>query len=164
MSDRIVVMNAGRIVQHGSPRDIYETPKNLFVANFIGESNIMDGRLLARQADGSWLASVEGRECLVHTQEPFNEGDAICVLLRPEDMRMAELDEQQDSSQLVGHIVERNYKGATLDSVIRLQSGRTLQISEFFDEDDPDFDYQLGQKVAISWVDSWEVVLPYEAH
>jgi len=49
-----------------------------------------------------------------------------------------------------------------LDSYIRLSSGTNVIASEFFDEDDPDFDYRLGQKVALQWITGWEVVLPYE--
>ncbi|WP_108650751.1 spermidine/putrescine ABC transporter ATP-binding protein PotA [Dongshaea marina] len=164
MADRIVVMRDGRIEQQGSPRDIYESPNNLFVARFIGESNIMDGELLEKTDDKTWKARVEGRNCIVHTQEPFKVGDKICVLLRPEDLRMEEIAQNEQAEGIVGKITERNYKGATLDSVVELESGQQLMISEFFDEDDPDFDYSLGQKVSITWVDSWEVVLPYEAH
>ena len=63
---------------------------------------------------------------------------------------------------VVGTVVERNYKGKTLDSLIRLASGIEVIASEFFDEDDPSFDYSLNQKVAIKWVPGWEVVLPHE--
>ncbi|WP_375146181.1 TOBE domain-containing protein, partial [Vibrio parahaemolyticus] len=54
---------------------------------------------------------------------------------------------------------ERTYKGMTLDSVVQLDSGMRVMVSEFFNEDDPDVDHSLGQKVAITWVESWEVVL-----
>ncbi|GHA09235.1 spermidine/putrescine ABC transporter ATP-binding protein PotA [Oceanisphaera arctica] len=184
MSDRIVVMHAGKIVQDGTPREIYESPANLFVARFIGEINIMDGELLARaEPAGAWHARVEGRECVVHSKHSFSAGDKVCVLLRPEDVRMkvsrSEGNEPQDTTTpqtldsqtfdrqtmgVPGRIVERLYKGATLESRVALQSGQLILISEFFNEDDPDFDYRLGQQVDISWADSWEVVLPYEQH
>jgi len=163
MSDRILVMEGGKIIQRGTPRDIYESPANLFVARFIGEINVMDGKLISQREPGIWQAEVEGRECLLHTTLPFQPDDKVLVLLRPEDLRILDQDDDQ-SGALRGNIRERNYKGATLDSVIELESGKQLLISEFFDEDDPDFDYRLGQEVAIHWVDSWEVVLPYEPH
>lgn len=47
----------------------------------------------------------------------------------------------------------------TLESLIELDSGETVMVSEFFNEDDPDVDHSIGQKVAITWVESWEVVL-----
>lgn len=163
MSDRILVMDGGKIIQRGTPRDIYESPANLFVARFIGEINVMTGTLLSQSQPDIWQAEVEGRTCLLHTALPFQPADKVLVLLRPEDLRI--LDQGHDQTgTLTGKICERNYKGATLDSVIALDSGKQLLISEFFDEDDPDFDYQLGQEVAIHWVDSWEVVLPYEPH
>ncbi|MFP2767836.1 spermidine/putrescine ABC transporter ATP-binding protein PotA [Oceanisphaera sp. KMM 10153] len=173
MSDRIVVMRDGKIVQDGTPREIYESPANLFVARFIGEINILDGELLApAEPAGTWHARVEGRACQVHSRHPFSAGDKVCVLLRPEDVRMtvsrSEIGDTPtiDSNKkgVPGRIVERLYKGATLESRVELQSGRQILISEFFDEDDPDFDHRLGQEVSLSWVDSWEVVLPYEQH
>ena len=57
---------------------------------------------------------------------------------------------------------ERNYKGMTLESTVELENGKLLTVSEFFNEDDPDVDHSLNQKMAVSWVPNWEVVLPYE--
>lgn len=163
MSDRIVVMHAGKIVQDGSPREIYESPANLFVARFIGEINIMNGELLSPASSSSWHARVEGRDCVVHSQQPFSAGDKVCVLLRPEDLRM-KISDATTTAGIAGRIVERQYKGATLESRVELPSGQQILVSEFFDEDDPDFDYRLGEQVNLTWVDSWEVVLPYEQH
>ena len=167
MSDRILVMQEGKVVQDGTPREIYESPANLFVARFIGEINILDGVLLApAQVSGTWHAKVEGRDCVVHSQQPFAAGDKVCVLLRPEDLRMSVCNAQAAdlAAGVAGRIVERLYKGATLESRVELSSGQHILVSEFFDEDDPDFDYRLGEQVNLTWVDSWEVVLPYEQH
>ncbi|MGO2503230.1 MAG: TOBE domain-containing protein, partial [Cobetia marina] len=60
-------------------------------------------------------------------------------------------------------VIERNYKGMTLDTVLELDSGQQLLASEFFDEDDPDFDYRLGERVKVSWVPDWEIILPDDA-
>lgn len=168
MSDRILVMQAGKIVQDGTPREIYESPANLFVARFIGEINVLDGVLLTQaQTTGAWYAKVEGRDCIVHSQLAFSAGDKVCVLLRPEDLRMSVCKADATANiatGVAGRIVERLYKGATLESRVELSSGQHILVSEFFDEDDPDFDYRLGEQVNITWVDSWEVVLPYEQH
>ena len=56
-------------------------------------------------------------------------------------------------------MIERTYKGMTLDSMIQMDYGDNILVSEFFDEDDPDTDHRIGQKVEVSWVPSWEVVL-----
>ena len=54
--------------------------------------------------------------------------------------------------------------GQTLESVVELENGKMVMVSEFFNEDDPDFDHSLDQKMAINWVESWEVVLADEEH
>ncbi len=161
MSDRIAVMHEGRIVQLGSPRAIYENPANLFVARFVGEINIFDATLIQRVDDRHARVALEGEECIIDDGGRFTIGDRVHVLLRPEDLRLGEMHNGQLPAGLRGVVVERNYKGATLESLIRLDNGSELLASEFFDEDDPSFDHNLGQPVAVTWVPSWEVVLPY---
>ncbi len=161
MSDRIIVMRDGVIEQDGTPREIYEEPKNLFVARFIGEINVFEAKAISRQDDNRILAMIEGIECSIHHDKAIAQGDCLQVLLRPEDLRIEEIKESEQRG-IVGHVVERTYKGMTLDSVIELESGMRVMVSEFFNEDDPDVDHSLGQKVAITWVESWEVVLKDE--
>ena len=89
----------------------------------------------------------------------FEPGQHIHALLRPEDMRLLPADSERG---LPGQVIERNYKGMMLETLIQLESGKQLLASEFFDEDAPDLDYRLGQRVRISWVPSWEVLLANE--
>jgi spermidine/putrescine transport system ATP-binding protein len=84
---------------------------------------------------------------------------SLHVLLRPEDIRVLA---PNDAEGVAGKIVERNYKGSTLDSVIELEDGSHVMASEFFDEDDPAFDYSIGERVRVSWVDGWEWLLAEE--
>lgn len=163
MSDRVVVMNRGKVQQLGTPREIYEQPANLFVARFIGEINQLTGQIVSAQGDNQYEVKVEGMQWTLRTEHVFNAGDKVNVLLRPEDLRVEYLENADSGQALVGKVVERNYKGKTLDSIVRLPSGVELITSEFFDEDDPSFDYSLNQSVAVKWVPGWEVVLPYEA-
>ncbi|GAB3530143.1 spermidine/putrescine ABC transporter ATP-binding protein PotA [Photobacterium alginatilyticum] len=162
MSDRIIVMRDGNIEQDGSPREIYEEPKNLFVARFIGEINVFDATVKERLDENRILANVEGRSSLLHCKLPVENGDKVKVLLRPEDIRLEEINNDETANGIVGYVRERTYKGMTLDSVVELESGTSVMVSEFFNEDDPDVDHSLDQKVAITWVESWEVVLADE--
>ncbi|WP_160061238.1 spermidine/putrescine ABC transporter ATP-binding protein PotA [Psychromonas sp. L1A2] len=162
MSDRIVVLNKGKVQQIGTPREIYETPVNLFVARFIGEINQFDGHVVRRIDDKHVEVTAEGADWIVQTDYPFAVNDKVHVLLRPEDVRLTKPELAENTVHIEGHIHECNYKGKTLDSYIRLSTGTNVIASEFFDEDDPDFDYRLGQKVALQWITGWEVVLPYE--
>lgn len=164
MSDRVVVMNKGIVQQLGTPREIYENPANLFVAKFIGEINQLDGEIVAVDGNKEYEVKVEGLQWTLRTEHNFKVGDRVNVLLRPEDVRVEYSDDPHLTQVLMGTVIERNYKGKTLDSIIRLPSGVELMASEFFDEDDPSFDYSLNQSVAVKWVPGWEVVMPYEAH
>ncbi|MBW7984004.1 spermidine/putrescine ABC transporter ATP-binding protein PotA [Enterobacillus tribolii] len=164
MSDRIVVMREGRIEQDGTPREIYEEPKNLFVADFIGEINMFDATVLHRIDEQRVRANVEGRECDIYVSADLTvaPGEKLHVLLRPEDLRVEEINDNEQVDGLIGYVRERNYKGMTLDSTVELENGKIVMVSEFFNEDDPDFDHSLNQKMAVTWVESWEVVLPDE--
>jgi len=162
MSDRIIVMRDGNIEQDGSPREIYEEPTNLFVARFIGEINVFDATIKERLDESRILANVEGRSSLIHCKLPVNIGDKVKVLLRPEDIRLEEINNGDEANGIIGYVRDRTYKGMTLDSVVELESGTSVMVSEFFNEDDPDVDHSLDQKVAVTWVESWEVVLADE--
>jgi spermidine/putrescine transport system ATP-binding protein len=163
MSDRVVVMREGIIEQIGTPREVYENPINLFVAGFVGEANIFEGRVLERLSPETIRADLEGLVCLLRDEGRFVPGERIKVLLRPEDLRLEDLVEAGPvPGRFTGQVVERNYKGMTLDSIITLENGKRIQASEFFDEDDPSFDYSLGDRVTVGWVEGWEVVLPHE--
>lgn len=182
MSDRIAVMKDGTFQQIGTPIEIYETPANLFTAKFIGETNLFraevkgvypdqpnrDGQVTnGRIAVEVCEAQVqEGPTTLRNLRLPdfangVQVGDIVNLLLRPEDLRIYEADDHTQSG-LLGHVIESNYKGSTLDSIIELTNGHVIKASEFFDEDDPSFDYKLNEAVKVSWVDGWEWVLPDE--
>lgn len=162
MSDRIIVMREGKIEQDGTPREIYEEPENLFVAQFIGEINIFGADVLHRIDDQRIRASVEGHECDIYTTLAVTPGQHVHVLLRPEDLRVEEIHDNAPVAGLIGYVRERNYKGMTLDSEIEMENGKRVMVSEFFNEDDPDVDHSLDQKIAVTWVESWEVVLSDE--
>ena len=164
MSDRIVVMRDGRIEQDGTPREIYEEPKNLFVAGFIGEINMFNATVIERLDEQRVRANVEGRECNIYVNFAVEPGQKLHVLLRPEDLRVEEINDDNHAEGLIGYVRERNYKGMTLESVVELENGKMVMVSEFFNEDDPDFDHSLDQKMAINWVESWGVVLADEEH
>jgi len=157
MSDRVVVMRAGRIEQIGGPREIYEKPASLFVAQFVGESNLLEGTVTARLDECSFAACVEGLACVLRQSKNFGIGDNFTVLLRPEDIHL--VDPSDPSARLRGQLVEQIYKGMTLDCVVELDSGKRLFVSEFFDQEDHAFSFQVGQRVGVSWVAGREVIL-----
>lgn len=159
MSDRVVVLKDGVVQQLGTPREIYERPANLFTARFVGETNLFPGRLKQVMETAITVDVFGVHRTLRKPDFSVAEGQSVHVLLRPEDIRVLEPDADHGLS---GKVMERNYKGSTLDSVIHLDDGTEVLASEFFDEDDPTFDYRLGEPVRVSWVDGWEWLLPAE--
>ena len=174
MSDRVVVMNQGHIEQTGTPQSVYEEPANMYVARFVGEINILSARILGlregkRNGTVGYMAEVEGVAFPVRSRHNFESGEAVKVLLRPEDLKVALPGGDDEFSRVLmagphfmGRIEETVYKGATVDILIRLDSGRELMAAEFFNEDDEDINYTPGERVAVAWVDGWEVVLKDE--
>lgn len=178
MSDRIAVMKDGRFQQVGTPIEIYETPANLFTAKFIGETNLFNAKIIGidehapdlngQVTNGRIKVEVREDNGYYHTVRnlrrpkfPVAIGDTVNLLLRPEDLRI--YDPEDDTHKgLLGRVIESNYKGSTLDSIIELDNGGLVKASEFFDEDDPSFDYKIGEAVKVTWVDGWEWVLPEE--
>lgn len=75
MSDRVVVMNQGRIEQIGTPQEIYEEPSNLYVARFVGEINILPARIMSAPGEGIYIADISGRRFTLRTSRPFVAGD-----------------------------------------------------------------------------------------
>ena len=108
MSDTVVVMDAGRIQQIGSPEDIYNEPKNAFVADFIGESNIIDGVM---RADGVVEIFNRRFQCL---DGGFAQDEPVDVVIRPEDVDIV----SEDQGQLKGTVTSVTFKGMQYDIIV----------------------------------------------
>lgn len=108
MSDTIVVMNEGKIQQIGAPCDIYNEPKNAFVADFIGESNIIDGVMLE-----NYKAKFSGHtfQCL---DKGFAEGEPVDVVVRPEDVDIVPV----ESGMLSGEVTQVTFMGVHNEIIV----------------------------------------------
>ena len=116
MSDTVVVMNEGKIQQIGSPEDIYNEPKNAFVADFIGESNIIDGTMPEDR-----VVRMYGRNfpCL---DEGFAPGESVDIVIRPEDIDIVPVAE----GQLTGTVTEVTFKGMHYDIIVDFRGFKWL--------------------------------------
>jgi len=167
MSDRVVVMNEGTIEQVGAPRDIYEEPDNIFVAQFIGGINILSGVVVAA-AHPRYDVNLYGKTVTLNARRHFAVNDRVSVLVRPEDLRIWRAWEAtaEDAPFLFPAAVEEViYKGSTVDMIMRLDSGEPLATTQFFNEEDPaniNLDFHRGERVFVNWVGDWEVMLPHE--
>ena len=116
MSDTIVVMNEGKIQQIGTPEDIYNEPQNAFVADFIGESNIIDGIM-----HEDYVVGMYGRKfrCL---DKGFAPGEAVDVVIRPEDIDIV----PEAEGQLTGTVTEVTFKGIHYDIIVDFRGFKWL--------------------------------------
>ena len=116
MSDTVVVMNGGDIQQIGSPQDIYNEPNNAFVADFIGESNILDGVMLR-----DFRVEFAGQE-FTCVDAGFGSREIVQVVVRPEDIQVV----PAIQGQLTGLVENVIFKGVHYE-MHRAMSGR-LQV------------------------------------
>ncbi len=124
LSDRIIVMNHGVIVQEGSPRDLYEHPRDRFVAGFMGEANLIKGRLV-HVAGGHGRVVIGSMECVL-PHRGRREGE-VEVAIRPQAIRLTRAPASE--SELPGRIVRRAYLGAYVEYVVATEVGELLVTS-----------------------------------
>ncbi len=124
MSDTVVVMDKGRIQQIGTPEDIYNEPKNAFVADFIGESNILDGIMLEDR-----LVKFFGRKfkCV---DSGFEKNEPVDVVIRPEDIDIV----APDDGHLCGTVTSVTFKGVHYDTIVDFKGFKWLiQTTDFYE-------------------------------
>ena len=116
MSDTIVVMNKGKIQQIGRPEDIYNEPKNAFVADFIGESNILNGVMVRDK-----VVKMYGKEfpCV---DVGFAENEPVDVVIRPEDIDIVPVEQ----GQLIGTVTNVTFKGMQYDIIVDFRGFKWL--------------------------------------
>ena len=160
MSDRIVVMNKGNIEQIGTPKEIYEDPKNLFVAQFIGEANCFETKVI-EQKDETVTLKYNEKVFNLKTKKTFNK--TCTILIRPEDFRVEKnLEDVKSNNYFTGELENIIYKGTTIDLLVKLEDGKEVIASEFYNEDSDALGYKVGSKLFLYWVDGWEVLLNNE--
>ncbi len=133
MSDRIAVMSAGKVLQIGTPEEIYEYPQSLFVADFIGESNFIPGKV-TKLGDGLGLKLIDGRSLKAAWAEPeIKIGESAVISVRPEKVHIypAEADVQMENmSQLSGTIEQAVYIGTDTRYTVRLNEETVVQVRQ----------------------------------
>jgi iron(III) transport system ATP-binding protein len=130
LSHEIAVMNAGRIVQRGSPREIYQSPRSRFVADFVGTTNFVDGQVAAPGHEpGLYRVSTPLGEFSAHAAENLSAGQAVVLSIRPEDIQLSESRPAEDGSGgnlCEGRVETRVFLGECVDLEIRVGSQRLL--------------------------------------
>ena len=140
MSDKIVVMNAGEIQQIGTPTEIYRYPVNEFVANFIGETNIIDGVML-----GDDLVVFEDKKFPCRARG-FNKNEKVDVVIRPEHLDIV----PRSEGMLKGVVKSQLFKGMHYDTVVETRVGTTITVKMQVSQDRPVLNADAGEKISAS--------------
>lgn len=143
MSDRIAVMRDGIILQIGSPLEIYHHPNCRFVADFIGESNILDGTV--RSVEGNLLHVETAQGTILTCGESFRVGDRISVSIRPEYLSVSS--NPKDGFTVSARVKDFIYMGTVIKTSLDLENGQELKFSRF--EADPNL--HEGDSCYLHW-------------
>lgn len=138
MSDKIVVMKEGEIQQIGSPTDIYNEPVNEYVANFIGESNIIDGFMIS---DYKVMFEDKRFDCV---DFGFDENEPVNVVIRPEDLDIV----KKDEGKLHGFVKSVLFKGVHYETVVETKSGTSITVKMIVSDGKPVFNEEAGEKMS----------------
>lgn len=164
LSDRVAVMNEGRIEQMGTPQEIYEYPKTPFVAQFIGSMNLIEGEVT--ENSGQSLAVTlngMGKKPIIVIVKPSSDGfrplpavnvrQKVKVLVRPEKMRLLKSPPSQDQNTIEGVVKEILYQGSVTFFLVQRKegNGNVLSISQLNSAVTSKRIFALGERVMVSW-------------
>jgi ABC-type Fe3+/spermidine/putrescine transport system ATPase subunit len=120
MSDAIAVMSDGKVVQFGTPREIYDRPANRYVASFIGHAHIVDAEVDGREGDSLTVRLRNGeRIALTHQSAAARTGSPVGLMLRAEDLTFA----AQEAGAIGGKVADSLYRGEYVEYVVELNGG-----------------------------------------
>ncbi|MGX8011877.1 ABC transporter ATP-binding protein [Mesorhizobium sp. ORM8.1] len=117
MSDFVCVMNGGRIVQLGQPSEIYDEPADLFVADFVGKTNLLSGKVAGLSGDLVDVALADGTVIAARKRVPLSRGEAVSVSLRPESLSLS----APGGGAFKGTVRNRIFLGSTAEYAIEVE-------------------------------------------
>ena len=151
MADTVAVMNAGGIEQMGAPSELYENPRSTFVANFLGQSNLIEGTIKNRAAD---VVSVDmhGIAVSISTGRAHAPGDRGWIGIRPEKVLIGDVGEALDApgNTIPGGVVsDVSFVGVSTQYLVRMPWGQELQV--FSQNTGRTRLFHVGDTVELSW-------------
>jgi iron(III) transport system ATP-binding protein len=149
VSDRIVVMNDGEVMQIGTPFEIYSRPANLFVADFIGKVNLIEGRVVKADESGFIVEYPGGHKAIASAGEGLKKGQETLTVVRPESLRL-EKPGPSGSAFLVGKVTKIVYLGPTVEYELTVGGLRRSIAAVVSNPIQAGF-YRLGEEVALDF-------------
>jgi spermidine/putrescine transport system ATP-binding protein len=159
MADTVAVMNAGVIEQMGAPRELYELPRTTFVANFLGQSNLIRGTVLGPDGTDVWV-EIEGSKLRVPRDRAMDQTGDVWVGIRPEKVFLAAAgSETGDGSNQVagGRVTDVSFIGVSTQYLVRMAWGQELTV---FEQNTGARDsFRAGDPVDLHWMPDHTFVL-----
>ena len=130
LSDRIAVMNQGKIEQVGTPSQIYERPQTSFVADFIGDTNLFSGEIVAVDSSNVQISTKTGLSIVISRAEdtPSELSQAVVVSVRPEKIQLSLYPPNLPANSFEGRLVNVMYLGTHVNYVVQLTNGININV------------------------------------
>jgi spermidine/putrescine ABC transporter ATP-binding subunit len=157
LSDRLIVMNQGRIEQVGTPVELYRKPRTSFVAQFLGHPNFLFGEVV-RERDGKVDVHVGPDVVQAAYEGPLATGTTVSVVLRAESARLERPPVDRAVNALPGTIAYTVYLGTSAEYEVRLAAGPSVRVVEQIASGMPSF--RDGEAVVVTWAPEDAIVLP----
>jgi spermidine/putrescine ABC transporter ATP-binding subunit len=163
MSDRVAVMEKGSIAQVGSPTEVYDYPKKKFVADFIGETNILEGKILTISGSRATVLADDGLTlysspaCVKYHNVELEEGSKVSISVRPEKISVTNSKTQYENT-FKGKIENLEYMGSNIKYHVRLDNDHKLIASK---QILAEHEYNIGDSVYVGWSCENCVLIPY---
>ena len=151
MADTVAVMNAGVIEQMGAPAELYENPRSTFVANFLGQSNLIEGTIRSRAADVVTV-DMHGIPVSIPADRAHAPGDSGWIGIRPEKVLIGDVGEALDApgNTIPGGVVsDVSFVGVSTQYLVRMPWGQELQV--FSQNTGRTRLFAVGDEVELSW-------------
>jgi len=161
MADTVAVMNAGVIEQMGAPEELYENPRTTFVANFLGQSNLIVGQIKSRSSDFITV-DMHGIDVSVPAARAHVEGDKAWIGIRPEKVLIGDPGEELDApgNSIPGGVVtDVSFNGVSTQYLVRMPWGQELQV--FQQNTGHRRLYRSGESVELSWRPDYAFLLDH---
>lgn len=155
MSDRIVVMNKGRIEQVGTAHEIYERPQTKFVAQFIGETNLFEDVEILEKNGNHYIVAIGSEKVSTDSMKDFKPGEKVHISIRPENMKLSRT--PMEGRESIAVTYDSNiYVGNISKFVVFTDQGKRLTASEFSEDAGT---FNKGDKVYINWIPERAVMI-----
>ncbi|MDO8978645.1 MAG: ABC transporter ATP-binding protein [Afipia sp.] len=160
VADRIGVMDKGRLVQVAPPRQLYEAPNSRWIAGFVGDINLIEGQVAARQS-GHFTIATESAGAITASHLPSSTKDHVCVAIRPEKIRLTQPapDRANSINAFTGHLTSAGFLGGLSVYSVTLDHGAVLRVALPNATRATADGFTVGQRVNVSFAPDDVVVL-----